>query len=151
MKFCTKCGQQIHDEAIICVHCGCQIASAAAPQAQKNDKKLVSALSQKLDTYGTVAIAIGIFQVLTLVGLFMGLMNIYAGIVNKKSAKLLLDDPRDIVKRYSPAGGAILLLIFNLFLGAVIGVIATIYWLVAVRGYVLNNIDEFERIDQNAK
>lgn len=151
MKFCTKCGQQIHDEAVICVHCGCQIASAAAPQEPKKDKKLVITLSQKLDTYGTVAIAIGIFQILTLVGLFMGVMNIYAGITNKKSAKLLLDDPRDIIKRYSPAGGPILLLVFNLFLGAFIGIIAVIYWMVAVRGYVLDNREEFERIDRNAK
>jgi magnesium-transporting ATPase (P-type) len=35
MKFCTKCGQQIHDEAVICVHCGCAVApiQPAAPAA----------------------------------------------------------------------------------------------------------------------
>ena len=27
MKFCSKCGKQIMDEAVICVHCGCQVAS----------------------------------------------------------------------------------------------------------------------------
>lgn len=27
MKYCTKCGAQILDEAVVCVHCGC----AAAP------------------------------------------------------------------------------------------------------------------------
>ena len=27
MKYCTKCGKQIHDEAVICVHCGCATES----------------------------------------------------------------------------------------------------------------------------
>lgn len=27
MKFCTKCGKEIFDEAIICPHCGCSTES----------------------------------------------------------------------------------------------------------------------------
>ena len=23
MKYCQKCGQQIHDDAVVCIHCGC--------------------------------------------------------------------------------------------------------------------------------
>ena len=23
MKYCSKCGKQIEDEAVICIHCGC--------------------------------------------------------------------------------------------------------------------------------
>lgn len=23
MKFCSKCGKELHDEAVMCVHCGC--------------------------------------------------------------------------------------------------------------------------------
>lgn len=26
MKFCSKCGKEINEEAVICVHCGCSIA-----------------------------------------------------------------------------------------------------------------------------
>ena len=34
MKFCTKCGKEIVDEAIICHHCGCSApASVHAPDA----------------------------------------------------------------------------------------------------------------------
>ncbi len=25
MAFCSKCGKEVHDEAEICVHCGCRI------------------------------------------------------------------------------------------------------------------------------
>ena len=25
MKFCSKCGKEIMDEAVVCVHCGCSV------------------------------------------------------------------------------------------------------------------------------
>jgi Na+/proline symporter len=28
MKFCSKCGAEINDDAVICVKCGCQISQA---------------------------------------------------------------------------------------------------------------------------
>ena len=28
MAYCTKCGKEVHDEAEICVHCGCRIKNA---------------------------------------------------------------------------------------------------------------------------
>lgn len=28
MKYCTNCGSQIDDEAIICIHCGCAVQKA---------------------------------------------------------------------------------------------------------------------------
>ena len=30
MKYCTKCGKQIVDDAVVCVHCGCSVASKTA-------------------------------------------------------------------------------------------------------------------------
>ena len=26
MKFCSKCGKEIHDDAAICIHCGCAVS-----------------------------------------------------------------------------------------------------------------------------
>ncbi len=31
MKFCTKCGKEINDEAVICPNCGCETEPNAAP------------------------------------------------------------------------------------------------------------------------
>ena len=28
MKYCSKCGKEIHDEAVVCVHCGCSQGSS---------------------------------------------------------------------------------------------------------------------------
>ena len=33
--FCKKCGKEIHDEAVVCVHCGC----AVEDNAKKNEGK----------------------------------------------------------------------------------------------------------------
>ncbi|MBQ9888681.1 MAG: NINE protein [Bacteroidales bacterium] len=29
MKFCTKCGAELHDEAVICPKCGCAVSPAS--------------------------------------------------------------------------------------------------------------------------
>lgn len=45
MKYCTKCGKEVHDEAIICPGCGCRIEADKAPQIngdQKSDKARTS-------------------------------------------------------------------------------------------------------------
>ena len=30
MKFCSKCGKELVDEAVICINCGCSVASPTA-------------------------------------------------------------------------------------------------------------------------
>ena len=30
MKFCSKCGKEVMDEAILCVHCGCALEKTTA-------------------------------------------------------------------------------------------------------------------------
>jgi len=31
--FCSKCGKEIHDEAVVCVHCGCELKPRITQQA----------------------------------------------------------------------------------------------------------------------
>ncbi len=35
MKFCSKCGKEIHDEAVVCPNCGCSVSNT--PVANEND------------------------------------------------------------------------------------------------------------------
>lgn len=35
--FCSKCGKEVHDEAVVCVHCGCAIKNVTASIANAND------------------------------------------------------------------------------------------------------------------
>ena len=34
MKFCSKCGKEILDEAVICPHCGCAVANFQSKVAE---------------------------------------------------------------------------------------------------------------------
>ena len=36
MAFCRKCGKEIDDDAVICVHCGCATEKAARPSTNQN-------------------------------------------------------------------------------------------------------------------
>ena len=38
MKFCSKCGKEIMDEAIVCPNCGCAVVNPAVPQQLSNDQ-----------------------------------------------------------------------------------------------------------------
>ncbi|MBR2024270.1 MAG: zinc ribbon domain-containing protein [Clostridia bacterium] len=35
--FCPKCGNQVHDEAVVCVHCGCSIGNSNNSPAVKDE------------------------------------------------------------------------------------------------------------------
>ena len=43
MKFCTKCGQQIMDDAAFCIHCGCSIEGKKDTEGKNNivEKKVI--------------------------------------------------------------------------------------------------------------
>lgn len=36
--FCSKCGKEIPDEAVVCVHCGCATENSTKAIANKDDK-----------------------------------------------------------------------------------------------------------------
>ena len=36
MKFCSKCGKEIMDEAVVCIHCGCQVAPTDTSASKKS-------------------------------------------------------------------------------------------------------------------
>ncbi len=66
--FCSKCGKEINDEAVICIHCGCAIKKKNE-QAQK-DWLVTLLLSLFLGAFGvhrfyTGYIGIGVAQLLT--------------------------------------------------------------------------------------
>lgn len=64
--FCKKCGKEIMDEAVICVHCGCAVSDAT--------NKKIGAQSAEEDK---VSVAIIICTVLLpIVGLILGIVNL---------------------------------------------------------------------------
>ena len=56
MKFCSKCGKELMDEAVICPNCGCPVEKNVAPQENPEDKVSVGLciLSALIPIYGVI-------------------------------------------------------------------------------------------------
>ncbi len=64
MRFCTHCGAQLHDEAVICVKCGCACApqkttASVAPVGQlKTNKSVLKFILLSLLTFGIYGLVV---------------------------------------------------------------------------------------------
>ena len=153
MKYCTKCGKELFDEAVICPGCGCpteqtQPINPFSPAA----KPLINILSERLKINGIIWIVIAVLQII--IGftgavwvLIVGALNIVSALKDLKASKEVLENPRGIVGSFEPLTGPIITLIYNLVVGGVVGVVGSIYYFVALRGFVLNNKAEFLQIE----
>ncbi len=61
MKFCSKCGKEINDDAVICVGCGCKVESnhPTRPLAQlKTNRGLIKYILLSLITFGIYGLVV---------------------------------------------------------------------------------------------
>ena len=71
--FCSKCGKEVHDEAVVCVHCGCAI-----------ENKKTSVVNSD-DAPNTGFAVLGFF--IPLIGLILYFMNKDTAPLKAKSAR----------------------------------------------------------------
>lgn len=155
MKYCTHCGAELLDEAVICVGCGCAVGGQNAQAAYNQSvdgTALLNTLSQRLNTNGIIWLVIGILQILG--GIFIdwfflivGVLNIISSVQDMQYSKTLLENPTGIVAKFEPIVGPVITLIYNLVIGGVIGVVGSIYYFVAIRNYVMENKSFFASLD----
>ncbi len=153
MKFCGKCGKELFDEAVICPGCGCATDVQAPPAGISNPTVLLNQLSEKVKinaiiwfVIAGIQIALGIF--VNWVVLIVGVLNIISAIGDLQYSKEVLVKPVGIVKKFEPLAMPIIVLVYNFLIGGIIGVAGSVYYLVAIRGFVLGNraaFDAFER------
>ena len=153
MKYCTHCGKELMDEAVICVGCGCAVDghTKLGSSAVECDA-LISKLSQRLNTNGIIWLVIGALQiigglVINWFLLIVGVLNIISAVQDMNYSKTLPNNPTGIVARFEPMTGPIITLIYNLVIGGVIGVAGSIYYFVAIRNFVMENRQAFESLD----
>jgi len=155
MKYCTHCGKELLDEAVICVGCGCAVGGQTA-QTRNNlsvdGTTLLNTLSQRLNTNGVIWLIIGILQILGGVFinwflLIVGVLNIVLSVQDMQYSKTLLENPNGIVEKFGSITGPIITLVYNLVIGGVIGVVGSIYYFVAIRSYVMENKQFFASLD----
>lgn len=141
MKYCTHCGKEIMDEAMICVGCGCAVQSSVSVE---KIPQIIETLAQRLQTNAVIWLVIGILQILG--GLFInwfllivGVLNIISSVNDMKYSKELRQSPQKIVERFEPLTGPVITMVYNLVFGGVIGVIGSIYYLTSIRSYVMEH------------
>lgn len=155
MKYCTHCGKELLDEAVVCIGCGCQSDSldkGIFHYQNSNYTALINTLSQRINTSGIIWLVIGILQIL--VGLYInwvmiivGVLNVISSIQDMNYSKSVLKNPTGIIAKFEPITGPVITLIYNLIIGGVIGVVGSIYYFIAIRNYVMENKPYFAVLD----
>ena len=156
-KFCTHCGNEVNEEAAVCLKCGCAI-----PRTMHNNitggcstvdlTNFINVISQRIKTNGIIWIVIAGLQILMGISfnwllLIVGILNLISSIQDLNYSKEIMNKPIGIVAKMKPLTGTIVVLIYNLVIGGVIGIAGSIYYLIAVRGYVLENEQAFLEIE----
>lgn len=149
MKYCTKCGKELHDEAVICIGCGCSTEEKTRTNsyAQAN-LNILNTLSQRVYTDSIIWIVIGAIQIITGVFFIVGILNIVNAVNDLKYSKELQTNPCGIVEKYEPIVLPIIIFAYNLIFGGIIGIVGSIYYFVAIRNFVMEHKEEFLALDK---
>ena len=160
MAFCGKCGAQLPDNVKFCDKCGAPTAPGAAQgYAGTNtgygahpaqQRVMLENLSSRIQVSAIIWIIIGALQILGMVTVLLGAYNIYVGIQNLNYSKKILTYPVGIVAGQESLTMPIVMLVLNLVLGGVIGVVGSIYDILGIRGYVMQNKAAFLNLEQQA-
>lgn len=152
MKYCMKCGKELFDEAVICPGCGCPTNRTVVQPPQP---ELLQQLSERVKTNGVIWLVVAAIQILC--GVFfnwyllvVGVLNVVTAIQDLSYSKTVLTTPAGIVKRFEPLAGPIVTLIYNLIFGGLIGVAGSIYYLTAIRSFVMERREAFQRFEPAA-
>jgi len=159
-RYCSHCGSEVNSEAVVCVKCGCAIYTVRPKQGgglwqstANSPQELVDTISQRIHINGIIWIVIAVLQILmglTLqwLVLIVGILNLLSALSDLKFAKEYASKPVGLIKRVKPLTGTIIILVYNLLVGGVIGVAGSIYYLIAVRQFVLENENSFADLEQ---
>lgn len=159
-RFCTHCGNEVNESAVVCIKCGCAIpreqpftSRQTSPFSPSQD--IVNTITQRIHTNGIIWIVIATIQILlgvfaNWIFLIVGVLNLVSSIQDINYSKSFPLNPIGIVSKMKPLTGPIITLIYNLLIGGVIGVAGSIYYFVAVRGYVMENEQGFLELEHLA-
>lgn len=159
---CKQCGRNFSEHAAMCPYCNIPLSAPKAKPVNTRKEpaipEILLSLSQKVNTNGIIWLLVGILQIVIgiipiLMGnyalpyiLIVGVLNIIVGCRDMRYSKVLLCYPGEILERFTPLAGPIITLVYNGIFGGVFGVAGSVYYLVAIRGYVMRNKEQFEKI-----
>jgi len=89
MKFCSKCGKELADEAVICTGCGCAVRSEAKPKEVSLDVLVKGASTT--NTISAIVLVLGIVCAL--------LVNVWAGVALCLAAEFIALAPNSKLQK----------------------------------------------------
>ena len=148
--FCNKCGKEIQGDVNFCNSCGNPLNGVG-----NNAEKLLHQLSERYKINGIIWIVVAVIQIIlgifvNWVCLIIGVLNIISAIQDIIFSGKMLKNPNGIVDKVRPLVGAILILIYNVIFGGVLGIAGSIYYLVCIRNFVMKNEGEFKSLEIQA-
>lgn len=148
--FCNKCGKEIQGDVNFCNSCGNPLNGVG-----NNAEKLLHQLSERYKINGIIWIVVAVIQIIlgifvNWVCLIVGVLNIISAIQDIIFSGKILKNPNGIVDKVRPLVGAILILIYNVIFGGVLGIAGSIYYLVGIRNFVMENEGEFKSLEIQA-
>ncbi|MBE6713746.1 MAG: hypothetical protein E7575_00475 [Ruminococcaceae bacterium] len=169
MKFCTHCGKELFDAAVICPGCGCPTNDQSTQQsffgqsfANSDPKPYLNVLSEKVKTEAFIWSAVAALQIIFSIVLFasdgeksiatslliIAALNIFSAYSDMQYSKEVVSNPKDIAAKYTPVTGLVIALIYNIIFGGVIGVVGIAFGFMT-RSYVMENIRIFRQFDRS--
>ena len=144
--FCNKCGKEIQGNVNFCNSCGNPLNGVG-----NNAEKLLHQLSERYKINGIIWIVVAVIQIIlgifvNWICLIVGVLNIISAIQDIIFSGKMLKNPNGIVDKVR----AILILIYNVIFGGVLGVAGSIYYLVGIRNFVMKNEGEFKSLEIQA-
>ena len=166
--FCRNCGIELPENARFCPKCGTQVEKHSVDSAvvvettaeakvqdvlTPDERNLVNRLAERIKTEALIWGAVSAIQCILgkcflWIVLFVGVVNIIYAVREYKFSKRIKENPTGILESYKSLKGPIVVLIYNVLAGAVIGIIGSIYYLTAVREMVMENWGLFEEIER---
>ncbi|MBQ7637866.1 MAG: hypothetical protein IJS90_03080 [Clostridia bacterium] len=149
MKTCRNCGSMVEDNSEICKVCGANVQlSESAVEMDETERSVLNELVKRINLESNIWIIIGILQILSLFGIIAGIYNIYTCVKDKKYAKEIIQKPVGIYNNFESLSDCIINLVINFIFGSMIGIIGSIYHLMAIREYVIKNKAVFDSLEK---
>ena len=150
MKYCTKCGKELLDEAVICPGCGCAVGPGQS--TANSEHNYIFKLSGRIKINGIIWICVAAVQIIMAVTInwifgIVGILNIISAINDLNYCKTVLTEHSGIIAKYEPITLPVITLIYNIIFGGIIGIAGSVYYIVGIRGYVLSHKSDFLKYD----
>lgn len=143
MKYCINCGNEILDEAVVCIYCEAKQENYY-DEDKERAKELAKIISVRLKISALIWFITAVIQGTTIVLFPFAIVNGCFAIGSYIDAdRFRLGPPRKLVDSYRKLFSPIFMLVYNFIFGGIIGVLASLFHLIATVIFVRANKEYF--------